>query len=236
MLRVNLQVQFNLPGFGDQERRLYPGRVTSFDEEDILVMLTGAEAVAFQEIEDLTIFFQPQRQFVKQRAKLLAFESFEIEADEAILGQTARRLGMSPVSDVPPDPQPTFQTRIRPLGAVESAESRGAYRASSAGGRRMVRFDGAPHRLLDASATGAAVESLLDFSLGDTVAMAFDLEGKAYDGLMLVQSVRAMDRGMSRYGLQSISDRHQSDTLPRGLQAMSMMIQREQAQRHSRLL
>ena len=78
------------------------------------------------------------------------------------------------------------------------------------------------------SVQGCAVMSARHYQIGDLLTVRIEHEDHQYEGVARVQSTRPLAGGTTRYGLLCVEDRCLDGSLKKGLQQMSMALQREQ--------
>ena len=155
--------------------------------------------------QDLIVYFENNRRFMQQPALVDCLDKAE---SKLIISFTT-------------------------TGEPASAESRQHYRVSTvfvsgltaAIGRKRVSL------VVDVGATGFGVIAKEDYCIGNQVDASIEYEGQTYTGKVCIQSVRELCEGRIRYGLQCVSAQTSQGSLTKGLQNMSVKIQREQLRR-----
>ena len=194
-------------------RTLYPGTVTLCGQGLYTAELeSGEENLPIEPEQFVQLLFHDGHTFLQQGAEVVGVEELEVDGDVTT----------------------TVQFRI--AGEPVSAESRECYRVSTAIACHSVVVDDA-HRcpVTDACATGLSFVSSEAWAAGDVVTVKLTFENQTYTGRCSVQSVRRMRRGRLRYGLYCIEDGRTRGSLPKGLQKLSMAVQREHLSRLARL-
>ncbi|MCK4874146.1 MAG: hypothetical protein KAS72_15595 [Phycisphaerales bacterium] len=121
-----------------------------------------------------------------------------------------------------------FETTGDPV----SAESRQCYRVVTALADLTTTIGDEQHcRLLDVSATGFSGMSNSEYPKGKTVEATLFFQGKEFKGQATIQSIKELDPGRTRYGLYCTDER--GSDLTKGLQKISMAVQRQQLRRQA---
>ena len=183
-------------------RILHAGTVIGMQESSVLVQPKAS--LALEPGQDIRIFFERDREFMQQPARVEA--SLEDEC---------------------------LTLAIQPLGEAVSAESREYYRVSTVFADLSIDFGGETCQLTDISALGFSVLSQDQHARGDIVSATISHEGTSYRGEAQVQSVTDLG-GTQRYGLVCASEKSSGATLQKGLQKVSMDVQRSQLKRRAR--
>ena len=150
------------------------------------------------------IYFEQRRQFMQQPARV-----------EALLeGETG------PVA------------AVKTIGEAVSAESRQCYRVSTILSDLTATFDGVEGcSLRDVSVTGFAVISSKRYKTGQVLDAELRFEGKRYTGKTSIQSVTEMPEGLVRYGVNCVKSAASPTAICKGVQQISMSVQRQQLNR-----
>jgi hypothetical protein len=166
---------------------------------------SGADKdLGFEVGQELLIYFDRGRQFVQQPAKVEAL--LESESGDVVV--------------------------LKTVGEPISAEGRQCYRVSTALSNLTVTFGGLDGCLLrDVSVSGFAVISSGQHKTGQVVEAELVFEGKRYTGQASIQSVTPMPDGKTRYGVNCIKGPVTPDSLLKGVQQVSMSVQRQQLSR-----
>jgi hypothetical protein len=203
MIKTGQDILFQEPSC--DARRLRRSTVVDAGGDAISIRFV-AEPFSFEVGQEVLMYFNVKREFMQQLASVL-----EVVEDEASEG-------------------PIFV--LEPIGDPISAESREHYRVStlSAGlDARVGNEQSLP--VQDLSATGLAVLSAREYSLGERVEIEIAHEDEHCHGLASVQSVRVFGPGRIRYGLRAIEEDPHTSCFLDVLQRISLAVQRQQLQR-----
>lgn len=190
---------------GETQRRiLHTTTVTQTMGSDNLTVTPEDQTLKLEAGQELLIYFEHRRQFMQQPARV-----------EALLEGEAG---------------PVFA--IQTLGEPMSAESRQCYRVSTAISDLTASFggeDGCPLR--DVSVTGFAVIASGRYKTGEVVDAELSFEGRRYTGKVSIQGVCEATDGRYRYGVNCVKMMESAQSLSKGLQQISMSVQRQQLNR-----
>src|SRR5438552_10795041 len=158
------------------KRILHSGKIVQCND--------GAMAAVFEEAklplvagQELTVFYEHQRKFVKQPARI-----------DAIL-QSSSDPGV--VVGTPDDPRTWgIKAALTVIGEPVSAESRQSYRVSTAASDRWAQIGGEKCKLMDVSATGYAVMTKKFFDVGKTLAGLITVDNQPFTGEVSIQNAR----------------------------------------------
>lgn len=167
-----------------------------------------AEPFAFEQDQEVLMYFNGNREFMQQIARVIEIAVPEEDASDPI----------------------TFT--LEPVGDAISAESRQNYRVSTISADLEAQVgEEANLQVQDLSSTGFAVLASTEYQIGQTMEVAIQHEETQCHGIASVQSIREFGPGRIRYGLRAIDeDPHTSEFLE-VLQRISLAVQREQLQR-----
>jgi hypothetical protein len=187
------------------DRILHPATIVDRTEHVIAELQEPLDLEAGQ---DLLVFYEVRREFMKQ----------PVRVEVTMEGDAGRRLvGFVPVSD--------------PV----SAESRQFHRVSTVTGGLEANFGSEDHcPVTDVSIKGFSVISGRDHNIGDHVPTTIHHLEQHIRGTGLVQSIKGMGDGRTRYGLLCTKQRGRVNELDSGLQRMTMLLQRQQLKRRAR--
>ncbi|MHC5005765.1 MAG: hypothetical protein ACYTGF_00220 [Planctomycetota bacterium] len=160
--------------------------------------------VALEAGQDIFVFYELKRKFVKQAARI-----------DAIM-QT----------------DPTLVVGFEVTGEIVSAENREWYRVSTGLVSLTMDFgdeSGCP--LLDVSSVGLAVEATKRYEIGHLVPATLHHGGRQYSGTARIQSIRELGGDRYRYGVHSVQDKASGGDLRKGQQLISASLEREQLRR-----
>lgn len=184
-------------------RVLLGGTVSGFD--DGVIQFRPNDRLAVEAGQDLRIYFERSREFMQQPARV-----------EAVL-DTDRGTILA----------------IRPEGEAVSAEDRQCYRVSTIFAELRIDVEGEACPLTDVSVQGFSIISKASYRQGQTIAARLIYEGKSYEGRAQVQSLKDLG-GSARYGLLCAGTKSSGAAgLDRGLQQVSMGVQRMQLRRRA---
>ncbi|TVQ30176.1 MAG: hypothetical protein EA376_13885 [Phycisphaeraceae bacterium] len=187
-------------------RKLSPFKVERLSGGVILATPEG-ETPDLDPGAETIIYFERGREFVKQPAT--------IEAPEA--SDNGESL-------------PAGAILIRPIGKPVSAEERQCYRTQALLADVTVRINGDDHcNVVDISPMGMSFLSRNSYGTGQILDITVICEGEEYEGRASVQGARDLPGGETRYGVYCAD----SEQLQKGLQKVSMHVQREQLKRAS---
>ncbi len=184
------------------ERILHGGVVQGV--EDGVIRFQPNDRLALEPGQDIRIYFERQREFMQQPAKV------EAALDDADAGVLA----------------------IRPEGEAVSAENRQCYRVSTIFANLSIDLAGETCSLTDVSVQGFSLISTKPYKQGQTLPIRLLHEGQVYEGNAQVQSIKDLG-GKTRYGLLCAGKATGPASLPKGLQQVSMSIQRMQLRRRA---
>ncbi len=194
-----------LPGKSKQ-RVLHPAKVVSVKPMENSYLGDVEELNLAAEIgQDFIVYFENNSRFMQQPARIDGL--YKAESQLII----------------------SFTT----TGEPASAESRQHYRVSTVFVRGLTAEMGTKRVCLvvDVGVTGFGVIAKEHYSIGNQVDASIEYEGQKYTGNVCIQSVRELGEGRIRYGLQCASAKTSQGNLTKGLQNMSVKIQREQLRR-----
>jgi len=118
------------------------------------------------------------------------------------------------------------------LGEPVSADGRQCFRVSPQFRSLGVDVDGETGcMLLDVSVSGLACIAATRHRIGDTLRIALPFEGDVYEGPCCVQNIVPLEDGRFRYGLHCVERRISPASLKRGLQRVTMTLQRDELRR-----
>ena len=193
-----------------QDRVLHAGTVLSISE-GLIVAEFEESNLALDGGTQLLMYFEHNRKFMKQPATI----------EEAIVR----------VDDTA---KPAF--RIRPMGEPVSSEDRQNFRTSTEFSEVIVRVGNESDcKVFDVSPMGFSFISETRYQIGQILPVVVAFEGKRFSGNGCVQSIRELPAGEIRYGVYCADSRLDPANLMRGLQQISMAVQRQQLKRLSGL-
>jgi hypothetical protein len=205
MLASETKIFLNIPN-ETKQRILHPATVKEANKRGYTAELEESD-VALKAGQDLFIYFELKRRFVKQPARI-----------DAVM-QTA----------------PLLVVGFQITGEAMSAESREWFRVSTVMAKLTASVGSESEcRLLDVSTAGFAVEATARYEIGQVVPVTLRYQGSQFSGEARIQSVREMGKGRFRYGLHALEDKTSGGDLRKGQQHISAAIEREQLRRLSR--
>jgi hypothetical protein len=202
MLASDMKIFFSLPE-DSGKLVLHPATVKEPGEHGHTAELEEPD-VPFDAGQDIFVYYELKRKFVKQAARIDAVLSTE----------------------------PTLVVGFQITGEIVSAENREWFRVSTSLANLTMDFgdeSGCP--LLDVSSVGFAVEAVARYEIGQVVPATLRHEGKEYQGEARIQSIRELGDNRYRYGVHSIEDKASRGDLRKGQQLISAAIEREQLRR-----
>ena len=205
MIKTGSDILFQEPTC--DTRRLRRSVVVDASADEFAIQFV-AEPFAFEEDQEVLMYFNGKREFMQQVGRIKGIETPEEGSEDPI----------------------TFT--IEPVGDPISAESRQNYRVSTISADCAARVGGEENlQVQDLSATGFAVLAAEEYQLGQTIEVSIAHGEEQCHGIASVQSVREFGPGRIRYGRRAIEeDPHTGDFL-QVLQRISLAVQREQLQR-----
>ncbi|MHC4428161.1 MAG: hypothetical protein ACYS0D_06100 [Planctomycetota bacterium] len=204
MIASETKIFLHLPG-ESRKPILHPATVKEPGEHGQTAELEESD-VALEAGQDIFVFYEIERKFVKQAARI-----------DAVM-QT----------------DPTLIVGFQITGEIVAAESREWFRVSTGTASLTMDFgdeSGCP--LLDVSSVGFAVEASERYEIGQVVPATLRHESKEYHGQARIQSIRELGDDRYRYGVHSIEDKASRGDLRKGQQLISAALEREQLRRLS---
>ncbi len=172
--------------------------------QDKSVLFAPTESLALEPGQAIRIYFERDREFMQQPATV-----------EAILDDH------------------DLIVAVLPLGEPASAEGREYYRVSTVFANLSIEVAAERCQLTDISSLGFSVLSQQDHTQAEILDVRIEHESTVYEGKAQIQSVTDLG-GVQRYGLLCVSERSNGATLQKGLQQVSMNVQRTQLRRRAR--
>jgi len=194
-----------LPFPSETARRiLHPATVTGASGADNLTVLPDDPELGLEVGLEFLIYFERKHEFMQQPARIEALLEGE--------GGTVATLT-------------TF-------GEPVSAESRQCYRVSTVMTDLTATFgDEKDCPLRDVSVTGFAVSASTKYDIGQVIDIELRFEGKRYNGKASIQSVCQTPDGLYRYGTNCVKAGNTKESISKGVQQISMAVQRQQLNR-----
>jgi len=123
---------------------------------------------------------------------------------------------------------------IRPIGDPVSAEGRQCYRVSTLIANLTATLGKKENcQLADVSTTGFSIISSESFSIGNQVPVELRYEQERFPGIGCIQSIKEIGPNRYRYGMHCVESKKTGSDLTRGLQHISMAVQRIQLKRRA---
>ncbi len=204
MLKTESNIFFKIPD-ESTEIALHRAKVLSVKENFYTAELEE-EGLALEGEMDLFIYFEMDRQFMRQAARI-----------GSVIGTEPRTLV-------------EFET----VGDPDSAEHRQTLRISTVGADLSATFGSEQEcQVVDISPTGLAVYATKSHEIGSQVDVILHFEGEEFQGTVSIMA--AIERKNEiRYGVHCIDEAKSGSSLKNGLGKITMAIQRQQLARGSR--
>ena len=204
MLKTESNIFFKIPD-ESTEIALHRAKVLSVKETFYTAELEE-EGLALEGEMDLFIYFEMDRQFMRQAARI-----------GSVIGSEPRTLV-------------EFET----IGDPDSAEHRQTLRISTVGADLTATFGSEQKcQVVDISPTGLAVYATKNHEIGSQIDVILHFEGEEFQGT--VQIMAAIQRKNEfRYGVHCLDEATSGSSLNNGLGKITMAIQRQQLARVSR--
>ncbi len=193
-----------------EHEKLYPGKVSATTDKGYNAVFEGG-AFSLEDGAEVLVFYEIDRHFMQQPVR--AISVVEKKRDD---GETRITL------------------ELETSGDAISAENRECYRVScySADVTAQLGEDPEMCEVLDVSATGFAIFSDAEYTVGQTLQATLYYSARSVRGTAVIQSYRAFGR-KNRYGLRAVDDARPKATLKKDLSRINLAVQREQAARLS---
>ena len=205
MLKTESNIFFQIPD-KSKKRVLHRAKVVSVTGTLYTAELVE-EGPVFEDEMDFFIYFEMDRVFMRQAARVDSVT--ETESNTLV----------------------EFET----IGDPFSAEIRQVHRISSVGADLKATFGTEENcEVVDVSPAGFAVYSKKNHEIGSQVEATLSFEGEAFKGTVSIMAA-IKRKGRIRYGVHCIDDPKSGSSLKNGLGRITMVIQRQQLARLSRL-
>jgi hypothetical protein len=203
MLSLDLDLFVRLPDEGPA-RVLHPAKVTGINDT-LFSLECEEEGITLGEKSEILIYYNREREFVQQSARVKTISSLE----------------------------PRCIVAIELHGEAVSAESRECYRVSTVLSSLSATFGPEENcQLNDVSITGFSVTAAHNYEIGAHVSTILQYEGKSFSGTACVQSKRKLGEDRIRYGLHCVNDENEGGfELQRSLRQIGAAVQRQQMRR-----
>ena len=188
-----------------EHETLYPGKVRAATDKGRNAVFQGG-AFSLEDGAEVLVFYEINRHFMQQPVRVLSVVEKKIDDD-------GTRITLE------------FETTGDPI----SAEKRECYRVScySANVEAQLGEDPEMCEVLDLSATGFAISSDAEYTVGQTLLATLYYYGKHVLGTAVIESSAAF-RKKNRYGLRAVDDERPKATLKKDLYRINLVVQREQ--------
>ncbi len=192
------------------EHEMLSGKVSATTDKGYNVVFEGW-TFRLEDRAEVLVFYEINRRFMQQPVRVLSV--VEKKRDD---GENRIRLELETTGD--------------PI----SAENRESYRVScyAADVEAQLGEDPEMCEVLDVSATGFAILSDAEYTVGQTLLATLYYYGRHVLGTAVVQSHRAFFK-KNRYGLRVVDDERPKATLKKDLDLIYLVVQREQLARLS---
>ncbi len=193
-----------------EHEELYPGKVSGTTDKGCTAVFEGP-AFSLEGGEEVLVFYEIKHRFMQQTVRVLSVVE-EKKDDDGI----------------------RITLELKTTGDPFSADSRECYRVScyAADIKAQLGEDPEMCEVLDVSATGFAIFSDADYTIGQRLQATLYHNGTPVHGTAVLQSYRAFGK-KHRYGLRAVDDQRPKATLKNDLNRINLAVQREQAARLS---
>jgi hypothetical protein len=204
MLKTESHIFFKIPD-ESTEIALHRAKILTV-KENLYTAELEEEGLALEDGMDYFIYFELDRQFMRQAARL-----------GSVIGT-----------------EPRIVVEFETIGDLESAENRQALRISSVGANLTSTFGSEKNcQVVDISPTGFAVYATKNYEIDSSVDATLHFEGEDFPGMVCIKA--AIPRKSEiRYGVFCLDDQKSGGSLQNGLGKITMAIQRKQLARVSR--
>jgi hypothetical protein len=193
-----------------EHEELYPGKVCATIDKGYTAVFEG-RAISLVDGAEVLVFYEINHSFMQQPVRVL-----------------------SVVGEKQDDDGTRITLELETTGDPVPAETRECYRVScyAADVKAQLGEDPETCEVLDVSATGFAIVSGAEYSVGQTLQATLYHNGTPVQGKAVVQSYRAFGK-QNRYGFRVVYDERPTATLKKDLSRINLVVQREQAARLS---
>ncbi len=199
---------------------LFPGKVRAATDKGCDAVFQRG-AFILEDGAEVLVFYEINRHFMQQPVRVVSVVEKgrphpRILQEERNDGETRIRLELETTGDPIP------------------AEKRECYRVScySANVKAQLGENPAMCEVLDLSATGFAIYSETQYTIGQTLVATLYYFGRHVLGAAVIESSAAF-RKKNRYGLRAVDDERPKATLKKDLYRINLVVQREQLARLS---
>ncbi len=193
-----------------EHETLYPGKVSARTDNGCNAVFQGG-AFNLEDGAEVLVFYKINRHFMQQPVRVVSV--VEKNRDD---GETRITL------------------ELETTGDPVAAENRECYRVSCYSADVKVQLGEDPEMcgVLDVSATGFAIFSDAEYTVGQTLLATLYYYGRHVLGMAVIESSTAF-RKKNRYGLRAVDDERPKATLKKDLYRINLVVQREQLVRLS---
>ncbi len=194
-----------------EHETLYPGKVSARTDNGCNAVFQGGE-FNLEDGAEVLVFYKINRHFMQQPVRVVSV--VEKNRDD---GETRITL------------------ELETTGDPVAAENRECYRVSCYSADVKVQLGEDPEmcEVLDVSATGFAIFSDAEYTVGQTLLATLYYYGRHVLGTAVIESCTAFHK-KNRYGLRAVDDERPKATLKKDLDRINLVVQREQLARLSR--
>ena len=204
MLKTESNIFFKIPD-ESKEIALHRAKILTA-KENLYTAELEEEDLVLEDGLDLFIYFEMDRQFMRQPARI-----------GSVVGSEQKTLV-------------EFET----IGDPDSAENRQTLRISTVGADLTAAFGSEKKcQVVDISPTGLAVYATKNHEIGSQVDVILLFEGEEFQGTVSIMAA-IQRKGEIRYGAHCVDGAKSSSSLKNGLGKITMAIQRQQLARGSR--
>ena len=207
MLSIDTRFFVSVPD-ESRQRILHPATVIEVDQDTYVAELEEKDIPLGAE-QPIVVYYEIRGEFMQQPGTVTAYS--------------------------PADTQKHDRVSLTTSGQPVSAESRQCYRVSTVTADMAVAIDGDDHcPLTDVSVTGLSFISANPYEAGKIVPVRLEHDRASFEGGACVQSTKPLGSDRTRYGLYCVEQRADAGNLNKGLNQISMAVQREQLRRLAR--
>ncbi len=203
-----------------EHETLYPGKVRAATDKGCNAVFQ-AGAFNLEDGAEVLVFYEINRHFMQQPVRIVSV----VEK-----GHPHRRI----LQEKRDDGETRISLELETTGDPIPAENRECYRVSCYSADVKVQLGEDPEtcEVLDVSATGFAIFSDAEYTVGQTLQATLYYYGKHALGTAVIESYTPF-RKKNRYGLRAVDDARPKATLKKDLYRINLVVQREQLARLS---
>ncbi len=193
-----------------EHEELYPGKVLATTDKGYNAVFEG-RAVSLEEGAEVLVFYDIHHRFTQQPVRVLSVVETKNDDDWT-----------------------RITLELETTGDPLSADSRECYRVSCYSANVKAQLGENPEmcEVIDVSATGFAIFSDAEYTVGQTLQATLYHNGTPARGTAVVQSYRAFGK-KNRYGFRAVDDKRLNATLKKDLTRTNLAVQCEHATRLS---